>query len=188
MPQGEQMVRGQGSGFIVSPDGVILTNAHVVSGADVVKVKLTDKREFTAKVIGIDKPTDVAVLKIDATGLPTVPLGDPSSARVGDWVLAIGSPFGFENSVTAGHHLGQVPSRCPTRAMVPFIQTDVAVNPGNSGGPLLNLRGSRGYQFADLFTFGRLPGSLLRHPDRCRGPGQGPDPCQRQGHPRSHGE
>ena len=140
MPQGEQMVRGQGSGFIVSPDGVILTNAHVVSGADVVKVKLTDKREFTAKVIGIDKPTDVAVLKIDATGLPTVPLGDPSSARVGDWVLAIGSPFGFENSVTAG--IISAKSRSlPDEGYVPFIQTDVAVNPGNSGGPLLNLKG-----------------------------------------------
>ena len=140
MPGGEQVVRGQGSGFIVSPDGVILTNAHVVADADTVTVKLTDKREFTAKVLGIDKATDLAVLKIDAGGLPTLPLAAPDSTRVGQWVLAIGSPFGFENSVTAG--IVSAKSRSlPDEGYVPFLQTDVAINPGNSGGPLLNLKG-----------------------------------------------
>jgi len=137
---GEQITHGQGSGFIVSMDGIVLTNAHVVANADNVTVKLTDKREFTAKVIGIDKPTDIAVLRIDAQDLPTVPLGDPTDIRVGDWVLAIGSPFGFENSVTAG--IVSAKSRSlPDEGYVPFIQTDVAINPGNSGGPLLNLKG-----------------------------------------------
>lgn len=140
MPEGERPSRGQGSGFIVSEDGIILTNAHVVADAETVKVKLTDKREFTAKVIGIDKPTDVAVLKIEAENLPTVPLGDPADTSVGDWVLAIGAPFGFENSVTAG--IISAKSRSlPSEGYVPFIQTDVAINPGNSGGPLLNLKG-----------------------------------------------
>lgn len=139
-PGGEQVVRGQGSGFIVSPDGVILTNAHVVADAAEVTVKLTDRREFKAKVLGLDKPTDVAVLKIDARDLPTLPLGNPDTARVGEWVLAIGSPFGFESSVTAG--IISAKSRSlPDEGYVPFIQTDVAINPGNSGGPLLNLRG-----------------------------------------------
>ncbi len=132
--------RGQGSGFIVSADGIILTNAHVVDGASEVTVKLTDKREFKAKVIGADKATDVAVLRIDAKDLPTIPLGDPQKSRVGDWVLAIGSPFGFENTVTAG--IISTKSRSlPNEGYVPFIQTDVAVNPGNSGGPLINLAG-----------------------------------------------
>ncbi|MCB1914414.1 MAG: DegQ family serine endoprotease [Rhodocyclaceae bacterium] len=136
----ERTVRGQGSGFIVSGDGVILTNAHVVDNATSVTVRLTDRREFTARVIGIDKPSDVAVLQIDAENLPTVPLGDPDSARVGDWVLAIGSPFGFENSVTAG--IVSAKSRSlPDEGYVPFIQTDVAINPGNSGGPLINMAG-----------------------------------------------
>ncbi|BAL25728.1 DegQ family serine endoprotease [Azoarcus sp. KH32C] len=140
VPQGEQITHGLGSGFIVSPDGIVLTNAHVVADANHVTVKLTDKREFSAKVIGIDKPTDIAVLRIDAHDLPTVPLGDPASAQVGDWVLAIGSPFGFENSVTAG--IVSAKSRSlPDEGYVPFIQTDVAINPGNSGGPLLNLNG-----------------------------------------------
>ena len=140
VPQGEQIKRGMGSGFIVSPDGVILTNAHVVADASHVTVKLTDKREFSAKVIGVDKPTDVAVIKIDAKNLPTVPLGDPTETRVGDWVLAIGAPFGFENSVTAG--IVSAKSRSlPDEGYVPFIQTDVAINPGNSGGPLLNMKG-----------------------------------------------
>jgi serine protease Do len=140
VPDGEQITHGMGSGFIVSSDGVILTNAHVVADATQVTVKLTDKREFTAKVIGIDKPTDIAVLRIDAKGLPTVPLGDPSQTRVGEWVLAIGAPFGFENSVTAG--IVSAKSRSlPDEGYVPFIQTDVAINPGNSGGPLLNLKG-----------------------------------------------
>ena len=140
VPQGEQVKRGLGSGFIISADGVILTNAHVVEDASQVTVKLTDKREFKAKVLGVDKPTDVAVLKIDARDLPTVPLGDPAQTKVGDWVLAIGSPFGFENSVTAG--IVSAKSRSlPDEGYVPFIQTDVAINPGNSGGPLLNLKG-----------------------------------------------
>ncbi|NMG67004.1 Do family serine endopeptidase [Azoarcus indigens] len=139
-PQGEQPTRSQGSGFIVSADGLVLTNAHVVEGANEVTVKLTDKREFKAKVLGVDKPTDVAVLKIDGRNLPTVPLGDPQKSRVGDWVLAIGSPFGFENSVTAG--IISAKSRSlPNEGYVPFLQTDVAINPGNSGGPLLNLNG-----------------------------------------------
>ncbi|HEX7055119.1 MAG TPA: DegQ family serine endoprotease [Burkholderiales bacterium] len=132
--------QGMGSGFIVSPDGVILTNAHVVEGADEVRVKLTDRREFKGKVVGVDKQTDIAVVRIDAKDLPTVKLGDPSKIRVGEWVLAIGSPFGFENSVTAG--IVSATSRSlPEGTYVPFIQTDAAVNPGNSGGPLFNLRG-----------------------------------------------
>jgi len=140
VPQGDRVIHALGSGFIVSPDGVILTNAHVVDKADTVTVKLTDKREFTAKVVGVDKATDVAVLKIDATDLPTVPLGSPDTTREGEWVLAIGSPFGFENSVTAG--IVSAKSRSlPNEGYVPFIQTDVAINPGNSGGPLLNLKG-----------------------------------------------
>ena len=140
VPPGEQTKRGQGSGFIVSADGIILTNAHVVEGADQVSVKLTDKREFKATVLGVDKPTDIAVLKIEATNLPIVPLGDPAQTEVGDWVLAIGSPFGFENSVTAG--IVSAKSRSlPDEGYVPFLQTDVAINPGNSGGPLLNMKG-----------------------------------------------
>ncbi|NWG30872.1 MAG: DegQ family serine endoprotease [Rhodocyclaceae bacterium] len=132
--------QGQGSGFIVSPDGVILTNAHVVADADEVIVKLTDKREFKAKVVGADRITDVAVLRIDAKNLPTVKIGNPQEARVGEWVLAIGSPFGFENSVTAG--IISAKSRTlPDEGYVPFMQTDVAINPGNSGGPLFNGKG-----------------------------------------------
>ncbi len=129
-----------GSGFIISPDGYLLTNAHVVDGADEVLVRLTDKREFKAKVIGSDKRTDVALLKIEAGGLPTVRLGDPSRLRVGEWVVAIGSPFGFENSVTAGIVSAKGRS-LPQESYVPFIQTDVAINPGNSGGPLFNMKG-----------------------------------------------
>ncbi|SBT07431.1 putative periplasmic serine endoprotease DegP-like [Candidatus Accumulibacter aalborgensis] len=139
-PRDGAPAHGMGSGFIVSEDGLILTNAHVVDGADEVTVKLTDKREFKAKVVGLDKVTDVAVLRIQATNLPVVRLGDPSRARVGEWVLAIGSPFGFENSVTAG--IVSAKSRSlASDSYVPFIQTDVAVNPGNSGGPLLNMDG-----------------------------------------------
>ena len=140
VPQGEAPVHGQGSGFIVSKDGVILTNAHVVDGAQEVDVKLTDKREFRAKVLGVDKQTDVAVLKIDARDLPVVKLGSPSDSNVGDWVLAIGSPFGFENTVTAGI-ISAKARTLPDETYVPFIQTDVAVNPGNSGGPLFNMKG-----------------------------------------------
>src|SRR6185503_18715726 len=120
--------------------GVILTNAHVVEGADEVRVRLVDRREFKGKVVGIDKLTDVAVVKIDAKGLQAVRIGDPGKIRVGEWVLAIGSPFGFENTVTAGIVSGTSRS-LPEGTYVPFIQTDAAVNPGNSGGPLFNLRG-----------------------------------------------
>ena len=132
--------RGQGSGFIVSADGIILTNAHVVRDAKEVTVKLTDRREFVAKVLGFDTKTDIAVLKIDAKDLPTVTVGKTSDLRAGEWVLAIGSPFGFENTVTAGVVSAKGRS-LPDDSAVPFIQTDVAVNPGNSGGPLFNSRG-----------------------------------------------
>jgi serine protease Do len=133
-------MRGVGSGFIVSSDGVILTNAHVVTDADEVIVKLTDRREFKAKVLGTDKTTDIAALKIDATNLPVVKIGDPSKTRVGEWVVAIGEPYGFENTVTAG--IVSAKARAlPQDSYVPFIQTDAAVNPGNSGGPLFNLKG-----------------------------------------------
>jgi serine protease Do len=133
-------VRGAGSGFIVSPDGYILTNTHVVADADEVTVRLTDRREFPAKVIGADERTDVAVIKISATNLPIVKLGDPSKLKPGQWVLAIGSPFGFENSATAGI-ISATSRSIPGENAVPFIQTDVAVNPGNSGGPLFNMAG-----------------------------------------------
>lgn len=129
---------GQGSGFIFSTDGYVLTNAHVVANADEVIVTLTDKREFKAKVIGSDQRTDIAVLKLEATGLPKVTLGDSDKVRVGEWVMAIGSPFGFENTVTAG--IVSAKTR-ETGEFVPFIQTDAAVNPGNSGGPLFNIKG-----------------------------------------------
>ncbi|HMK13616.1 MAG TPA: DegQ family serine endoprotease [Burkholderiales bacterium] len=129
-----------GSGFIISSDGYILTNAHVVADADEVTVKLTDKREFKAKVIGSDRRTDIALLKIDAFGLPKVTMGDPVKLKVGEWVVAIGSPFGFDNSVTAGIVSAKGRS-LPQENFVPFIQTDVAINPGNSGGPLFNLKG-----------------------------------------------
>jgi serine protease Do len=138
--QREMPVRGQGSGFIVSADGLILTNAHVVRDAKDVTVKLTDRREFQAKVLGSDPKTDVAVLEIDAKNLPVVPLGSSRDLKVGEWVLAIGSPFGFENSVSAGVVSAKGRS-LPDDSFVPFIQTDVAVNPGNSGGPLFNTRG-----------------------------------------------
>ena len=132
--------RGEGSGFIVSADGIVLTNAHVVADATKVTVRLTDGREFEAKVAGVDKKTDVAVLRIDARDLPTVKIGNPATTRVGEWVVAIGSPYGFENSVTAG--IVSAKSRSlPDENYVPFIQTDAAVNPGNSGGPLFNLAG-----------------------------------------------
>jgi serine protease Do len=132
--------RSLGSGFIISPDGYILTNAHVVEGADEINVKLTDKRDFKAKVIGADRRTDVALIKIEGTGLPVVKFGDPNKLKVGEWVVAIGSPFGFENTVTAGIVSAKGRS-LPQENFVPFIQTDVAINPGNSGGPLFNLRG-----------------------------------------------
>jgi serine protease Do len=133
-------MHGQGSGFIVSADGYILTNAHVVDDATEVNVKLTDRREFKAKVVGSDRQSDVALLKIDAKSLPTVRLGSSAGTSVGEWVVAIGSPYGFENTVTAG--IVSAKSRSlPDGGFVPFIQTDAAVNPGNSGGPLFNLAG-----------------------------------------------
>jgi serine protease Do len=136
----EQIRRGVGSGFIVSADGYILTNAHVVDDAAEVTVKLTDQREFKAKVLGVDKRTDVALVKINAKNLPSVRIGDPSKAKVGEWVAAIGSPFGLDNTVTAG--IISAKSRSlPDETYVPFIQTDVAINPGNSGGPLFNMAG-----------------------------------------------
>ncbi|MBI4204803.1 MAG: DegQ family serine endoprotease [Betaproteobacteria bacterium] len=143
VPFGEGTPRpsqGLGSGFIISADGYILTNAHVVADAVEVTVKLTDRREFKAKVVGADRRSDIATLKIEASNLPTVTIGDPEKMKVGDWVAAIGSPFGFENSVTSG--IISAKSRAlPDSTYVPFIQTDVAVNPGNSGGPLFNMRG-----------------------------------------------
>jgi len=132
--------RSLGSGFIISADGYILTNAHVVEGADEINVKFTDKRELKAKVIGADRRSDIAVIKVDAGGLPAVRFGDPAKLKVGEWVLAIGSPFGFENTVTAGIVSAKGRS-LPQENFVPFIQTDVAINPGNSGGPLFNMRG-----------------------------------------------
>lgn len=138
--QPEYKSQSLGSGFIISQDGYILTNAHVVSEADEVIVKLSDKREFKAKIIGADKRTDVALVKIDATGLPKVVTGDPNKLKVGEWVAAIGSPFGLENTMTAG--IVSAKGRAlPQENFVPFIQTDVAINPGNSGGPLFNLAG-----------------------------------------------
>ena len=136
----EQVQQGVGSGFIVSADGFVLTNAHVVDGATEVTVKLTDKRDFKARVVGVDKRTDVALLKIDASGLPFVRTGDAERSKVGEWVIAMGSPFGFENTVTAGI-ISAKARRLPDENYVPFIQTDVAINPGNSGGPLFNLAG-----------------------------------------------
>jgi serine protease Do len=137
-PQEEEQPRGVGSGFILTSDGMIMTNAHVVDGADELVVTLTDKREFKAKVIGADKRSDVAVVKIEAAGLPAVKIGDVGRLKVGEWVMAIGSPFGLDNTVTAG--IVSAKQR-DTGDYLPFIQTDVAINPGNSGGPLINMRG-----------------------------------------------
>jgi serine protease Do len=140
MPPSDGPSQGSGSGFIVGADGVVLTNAHVVADATEVTVRLTDQREFKAKVLGSDRATDVAVLKIDATGLPAVRIGDPATTRVGEWVVAIGAPYGLDNTVTSG--IVSAKSRAlPGDSVVPFIQTDAAVNPGNSGGPLFNLKG-----------------------------------------------
>jgi serine protease Do len=139
-PGGRSESRSLGSGFILSADGYIMTNAHVVDGADEINVKLTDKREYKAKVIGADKRTDVALIKIEGASLPVVKFGDPNRLKVGEWVVAIGAPFGFENTVTAGIVSAKGRS-LPQENFVPFIQTDVAINPGNSGGPLFNMRG-----------------------------------------------
>jgi len=137
-PQEDEQPRGVGSGFILTADGFIMTNAHVVDGADQVLVTLPDKREFRARIVGVDKRTDVAVVKVEATGLPVVKIGDVNRLKVGEWVMAIGSPFGLDNSVTAG--IVSAKQR-DTGDYLPFIQTDVAINPGNSGGPLINMRG-----------------------------------------------
>ncbi len=140
LPENPQPMQGLGSGFIITADGTVLTNAHVVDGAEEVIVKLSDKREFKARVLGLDKASDVAVLKIDGKHLPTVIMGNSRQTEVGEWVLAIGSPFGFESSASAG--IVSAKSRnLPDGSYVPFIQTDVAVNPGNSGGPLFNMQG-----------------------------------------------
>ncbi|MGH8654054.1 MAG: DegQ family serine endoprotease [Gammaproteobacteria bacterium] len=136
----ERPVQGVGSGFLITPDGYILTNAHVVANAEEVHVKLTDRREFKAKVVGSDHKSDIALIKIDANNLPVLKIGDPNTLKVGAWVAAIGSPFGLENTVTAG--IVSAKSRSlPDDNYVPFIQTDVPINPGNSGGPLLNMKG-----------------------------------------------
>jgi serine protease Do len=153
-PGTEQSMQGLGSGVIVGADGTILTNAHLVRDATEVRVKLNDRREFQAKVVGIDLATDIAVLRIEATGLPVVRIGDPKRAQVGDWVVAIGAPFGFENSVTAGIISAKGRS-LPGEIFVPFLQTDVALNPGNSGGPFRRPavqpeRRSHRHQLADL--------------------------------------
>jgi serine protease Do len=137
-PEGEQVERGVGSGFIISDDGYVLTNAHVVEGADEVTVTLTDRREFKARVLGADKRSDVALLKVAANNLPRLRMGDSSKIRVGEWVIAIGSPFNLENTVTAGIISAKARD---TGEYLPLIQSDVAVNPGNSGGPLINMRG-----------------------------------------------
>ncbi|HEX5611422.1 MAG TPA: trypsin-like peptidase domain-containing protein, partial [Burkholderiales bacterium] len=139
-PGADAPMQGVGSGLIVGADGTILTNAHLVRDAAEVRVKLNDRREFAARVLGVDLATDIAVLRIEANGLPVVRLGDPKRAQVGDWVVAIGAPFGFENSVTAGIISAKGRS-LPGEIFVPFLQTDVALNPGNSGGPLFNLKG-----------------------------------------------
>ena len=136
----QEPIRGEGSGFIIRPDGIILTNAHVVAGATHVTVQLTDRRQYTAKVIGEDKVADVAVIKIPANNLPTVKLGDSNTLQVGQWVLAIGAPFGFENSATSGI-VSAKGRTLPDSGYVPFIQTDVPINPGNSGGPLFDMQG-----------------------------------------------
>jgi serine protease Do len=143
-PRGPLRPHGLGSGFVISPDGYIVTNAHVIENAEVINVRFTDKREMKAKVIGSDKRSDVALLKVEATGLPFLRLGDSNNLRVGDWVVAIGSPFGFANTVTAGILSAKsrdLPADSTASDAVPFLQTDVAVNPGNSGGPLFNLKG-----------------------------------------------
>ena len=182
-PQRDIPVRGQGSGFIVSADGIILTNAHVVKDAKEVTVKLTDRREFSAKVLG-SRPQDRRRRAQDRRQEPAgaSPLGNTKDLKVGEWVLAIGSPFGFENTVTAGVVSAKGRS-LPDDSYVPFIQTDVAVNPGNSGGPLFNTRGEVVGINSQIYSrTRRLPGRVVRDPDRRRDAGQGPDRRHRQGH------
>ena len=156
--------RGQGSGFIIDPNGIILTNNHVVDGADEVTVHLTDKREFKAKVIGTDPKTDIAVIKIEGKNLPVVKLGKSDDVKVGEWVAAIGAPFGLDNTVTAG--IVSAKSRnLPDEQFVPFIQTDVAVNPGNSGGPLFNMKDAKGALIAQIEKDGPADKAGLRDGD-----------------------
>jgi len=157
-----------GSGFIFSEDGYILTNNHVVADADEIIVRLPDRSELEAKLVGADPRTDVAVLKVEGKGLPTVQLGDSSKLKVGEWVLAIGSPFGFDHTVTAGI-VSATGRSLPNESYVPFIQTDVAINPGNSGGPLFNLKGEVIGINSQIFTrSGGFNGAVLRYSDRCR--------------------
>ncbi len=167
-PEREFEQQSVGSGFIISSDGYLITNAHVVDGADEVSVKLTDKREFKAKVIGADKRTDVALLKIEAKDLPKVTIGDPEKLKVGEWVVAIGKPFGLENTMTAG--IVSAKGRdLPQENLVPFIQTDAAVNPGNSGGPLFNLKGEVvGINSLIFSRTGGYMGLVVRDSDRPR--------------------
>ena len=180
----EQMPsRSVGSGFVVSSDGLIVTNAHVVAGATRITVKLTDKREFRAKLLGVDRPTDIAVLKIDAHELPTVRLGDSASAYAGEWVVAIGSPFGFGNTVTAGIISARARS-LPQRGYVRFIQTDAPVNPGSSGGPLFNLSGKVIGINCYIYGGRRLRGHLLCSPDRSGQSDRKAVGCTREGSPR----
>ncbi len=199
-PEREFEQQSVGSGFIISSDGYLITNAHVVDGADEVTVKLSDKREFKAKVIGADKRTDVALLKIEAKDLPKVTIGDPDKLKVGEWVVAIGKPFGLENTMTAG--IVSAKGRdLPQENLVPFIQTDAAVNPGNSGGPLFNLKGEVvGINSLIFSRTGGYMGLSFADPDRPRdehrraaeGEGQGDarphrraDPGSEQGNGRS---
>jgi serine protease Do len=164
----EPEAQAVGSGFIIGSNGEVITNAHVVDGSDEVTVRLSDKREFKAKVLGADKRTDVALLKIEATNLPKVVIGDPDKLRVGEWVVAIGKPFGLENTMTAG--IVSAKGRdLPQENLVPFIQTDVAINPGNSGGPLFNMRGEVvGINSLIYFAHRRLHGPRVCDPHRRR--------------------
>ena len=171
-----------GSGFILNADGYVLTNAHVVDGADEVIVTLADKREFKAKIIGADKRSDVALVKIDASGLPTVRIGDVAKLKVGEWVIAIGSPFGLESTVTAG--IVSAKSR-DTGELLPLIQTDVAINPGNSGGPLINMRGEVVGINSQIYSrSGGYHGHLVRDPDRRGDPRLRAAARRRAGDPR----
>jgi serine protease Do len=183
MPDGEDRgpSQGMGSGFIVDSNGIVLTNAHVVDGADEVTVRTIDRREFRAKVLGVDKATDVAVLKIDAKNLPSVRVGDASKLRVGEWVVAIGAPYGLETTVTSG--IVSAKSRTlPGDSVVGFIQTDAAVNPGNSGGPLFNLDGEVIGINSQIFSrSGGFQGLAFAIPINTAPEREGPDRRDRQG-------
>jgi serine protease Do len=163
-PRGDRQREAQslGSGFIISSDGYILTNNHVIADADEILVRLADRSEMKAKLIGTDPRSDVALLKIDGKDLPVLKLGKSQDLKAGQWVVAIGSPFGFDHTVTQGI-VSAVGRSLPNENYVPFIQTDVPINPGNSGGPLFNLNG----ELADLHPFRWLHGRIVRHPYRC---------------------